>query len=56
MGTPLDINVPSVRVNRATAIFLIKMPMHRQLQNDGVHDELPCGVPYHIFKPTIACR
>ena len=27
MGTPLAINVPSVRVKRATAIFRIKSPM-----------------------------
>ena len=26
MGTPLEIKVPSVLVNRATAIFLIRMP------------------------------
>src|SRR5499425_2097806 len=26
MGTPLEMSVPSVRVNRATAIFLIRRP------------------------------
>ena len=41
MGTPLEINVPSVRVKRATAIFLISMPDQRNLQDDGVNRHAP---------------
>ncbi len=37
MGTPLEIKVPRVRVNRATAIFRIRMPSTGKLQDRRVN-------------------
>ncbi len=54
MGTPLEISVPSVRVKRATAIFLSKMPRTGNLRSVRSIAIRPTGVPYHTFSPTIA--
>src|SRR5437667_110985 len=51
MGTPLDINVPRVLVNRATAIFLINMPSTGSFRTMVSSTRRPCGVPYQTFRP-----
>src|ERR1700739_4959919 len=53
IGTPLEIKVPSVRVNRATAIFLIKMPNTGSFNMIESSTSLPPGVPYQVFKPKM---
>src|ERR1700747_1315599 len=53
IGTPLEIKVPSVRVKRATAIFLIRMPSTGSFNMIESSTSLPPGVPYHAFRPTI---
>ena len=54
MGTPLEISVPSVRVKRATAIFLIRMPTIGSFRTMVSSMNRPCRVPYHTFKPKSA--
>jgi len=54
MGTPLEINVPSVRVNRATAIFRIRMPRTGSFRTIVSSTKRPCGVPYQTFRPKRA--
>src|SRR5213594_2209315 len=46
MGTPLDINVPRVLVNRATAIFLINMPSTGSFRTMVSSTRRPCA-RYH---------
>src|SRR6266516_1708669 len=54
MGTPLEISVPSVRVKRATPIFLIRMPTIGSFRTMVSSMNRPCRVPYQIFKPKSA--
>src|SRR5579864_568566 len=51
IGTPEEINVPSVRVNRATAILRIRMPRTGSLRIVASIAYRPPGVPYHTFSP-----
>src|SRR6266404_5768889 len=53
LQSPLDDRVSSVRVNRATAIFLIKTPRTGSLRTMVSRTKRPCFVPYQTFNPKM---